>query len=116
MPAVYFRQDLGVANSVLDVALAPYSRFGGGGGRVRVRCTVPTTLGGTVDLTVMLGSDVLVSAGPIGVESVAGGGPTSETPSISGIGAPGDPITVRLAETGGNANTIVTGVVDIQNA
>jgi len=116
LPAVYFQQDLGAANSVVDVALAPYDRFGGGGGRVRVRCTVLQALTGTVDLTVMVGSDVLVSAGPVSAETSVGAGPNSESPSISGIAAPGDPITVRLAETGGNANTIVTGIVDIQNA
>lgn len=114
MPTVYFREQM-VANATQDVALAPYDRFGGGGGRVRVRCTVPTLLGGTVDLTVMLGSDVIVSAGPIGVESVAGGGPTNESPSVAGIGAPGDPITIRLAENAGGT-PMVSGVVDIQNA
>lgn len=116
MPAVYFRQDLGAANSVVDVPLAPYDRFGGGGGRIRVRATVVIANAGNVDMTVMLGSDVLISAGPVGAEANVGQGPTNETPSISGIGAPGDPITVRLAETAGVANVIVTGVVDIQNA
>jgi len=117
MPTVYFQQNMGAAGlTTIDVALAPFDRFGGGGGRVRVRATVPTLLQGTVDLTVMVGSDVLVSAGPLGAEAAVGAGPTSETPAIAGIAAPGDPITVRLAETAGNANTIVQGIVDIQNA
>lgn len=115
MPSVPFRITL-TANASQDVALGPFNRFGGGGGQMRLRATVPTTLAGTVTATIMLGSDVIVNAGNLSVESVAGGGPTNETPAYGGRGAPGDPITISIAETAGNAGTIVTGVVDIINA
>jgi len=67
-------------------------------------------------MTVLVGSDVLQDAGVIPAEAVAGEGPIESTAGVSGIGAPGDPITVRLAETLGTGSTIVLGVVDIQNA
>ena len=115
MPVVYFQETM-AANATQDVSLAPYDRFGGGGGRVRVRAVAPNgATVGSIKITVMLGSDVLISSGPLSIETAAGIGVTSETPSISGIGAPGDPITVRIEETAGNT-PLVQGVVDIQNA
>ena len=114
MPAVPF--SIGVPlNGQIDVPLAPFDRFGGGGGRIAVRATVLAASSGDVNMTVMLGSDVVQSQAPVFGESVAGLGPTRETPVVGGLGAPGDPITIRLENTTGTL-IVVNGIADIQNA
>jgi hypothetical protein len=115
MPAVPFQVTVPL-NATVNVNLAPFDRFGGGGGRVAVRATVPTGLAvNAMLMTVLVGSDVLVNQGPVFAETAAGVGPTSETPVVMGIGTPSDPITITLANTTGAA-IVVTGVADVQNA
>jgi len=115
VPVVFFQEQM-VGNATQDVSLAPFDRFGGGGGRVRVRATLPSTATtGDCSITVMVGSDVLISSGPLSLERAAGEGPDDRTAAVSGIAAPGDPITVRIINN--TAGTpIVTGIVDVQNA
>jgi len=116
IPVVRFQQTI-TANQSLNIDLSPFDRFGGGGGRIRAKATLPAgTTPSNVTMTVLVGSDVLQDAGPLPAEAIAGEGPIESTAGVAGIGAPGDPITVRLAETAGTASTIVLGVVDIQNA
>ena len=115
MSVVAFAQNV-LANSTADVPLAPFDRFGGGGGRVAVRATVPVAAApGDVLMTVLVGSDVLANQVPVFAEAAANAGPNSETPVVAGIGTPSDPITVRLANTTIGA-LVVSGIVDIQNA
>jgi len=114
VPVVSFEQSI-AANAESDISLAPFDRFGGQGGRVAVRSTVIAASSGDVNLTLMVGSDVVQQASPIFGEAALGIGPDRNTPAVAGIGAPGDPITVRLANTTGAA-IVVRGVVDIQNA
>jgi len=113
MPIVTFNQVVPLNGSV-DVALAPFDRFGGGGGRVAVQATSIAAESGDVNLTLMIGSDTVQSAGPVFGESVAGIGPTNETPAVSGFGGIADPITVRLENTTG-ADITISGRVIIEN-
>lgn len=114
MPFVPFEISV-AANASADVPLAPYDRLGAGGGRVGIKATVIAASSGNVNLTLMLGSDTVVSQSPLFGEPVVASGPTNETPSYSGVGAPGDPITIRLENTTGTA-IVVRGIAAIQNA
>lgn len=114
MPVVPFSLSVPL-NGQIDVPLAPYDRLGGRGGRVAVAATLPILTPTGVTMTVMLGSDVVQSEGALFGEGVAGQGPTSETPRVVGVGAPGDPITVRLTNSTAG-NIITSGVVQIDNA
>ncbi len=116
MPPVVFVNDVVPALGSLDVNLAPYDRFAGGGGELSARLlNASTGARGDLLLTVMVGSDVLVSEGPLQVESAAGVGVTRETPTVTGQGLPADPLTVRLRNTNALARTVV-GQVEIRNA
>jgi len=114
MPAVPFQESI-ILNATNTVDLTPFDRFGGRGGRVAVKATSIAAESGDVNLTLIVGSDVIVNASPVFGESTVGAGPTGETPSYSAIGAPGDPITLRLANTTG-ATIVIQGVVQIDNA
>jgi len=114
MPFIPFATAVG-ANATVDVPLAPFDRLGAGGGRVGVKATSIAAETAAVNLTFMLGSDTIVSQSPIFGEAAAGVGPSNETPSIAGVGAPGDPITVRLENTTG-APVTIRGIVAVQNA
>jgi hypothetical protein len=95
--------------------LAPFDRFGGRGGRVAVRATVPVASVGAGTLTLMVGSDVVADQFVIPVEYIVSGGPNKETQAVSGFGVPGDPITVRIADPGG-AGFTATVEVQVDNA
>lgn len=109
------RQTSVAANATVDVALAPFERFGGGGGRVAVQATVIAASSGLVNMSLLIGSDVVQDAGPIFAEPVVGGGPDANTPAVVGVGAPGDPITIRLSNTSGAA-IVVRTIANVQNA
>jgi len=109
------RQVVVGAGATVDMNLAPFHRFGGRGGRVAVRATVPVAAVGAGTITVMCGSDVVADQFLIPVESAASMGPNKDTPSVGGRGAPGDPITVRLADPGGAGYT-ATVEAQIDNA
>ncbi|MEO2005993.1 MAG: hypothetical protein ABGY41_18060 [Candidatus Poribacteria bacterium] len=102
-------------NGSIDVSLAPFDRFGGGGGRVAIRATTPAgTLVG-ITATMIVGSDVIVNNGHVLAEKIAGGGPDADTPAFMGFGAVGDPITFTLSNST-IADIVVLGIADIQNA
>lgn len=103
------------ANGNVDVPLAPFDRLGAGGGRVGVKATSIAAESGDVNFTLMLGSETVVSQSPIFGEAAVGVGPNNETPSYTGIGAPGDPVTVRLENTTAGA-IVIRGVVAVINA
>lgn len=103
------------AGLTVDMNLAPFHRFGGRGGRVAVRATVPIASVGAGTITVMCGSDVVADQFVIPVEPGVSFGPTKETQSVGGRGAPGDPITVRIADPGG-AGFTATVEAQIDNA
>lgn len=102
------------ANTTTDINLSPYDRFGQRGGRVTVAATT-ASLPGTVKLTVLVGSDQLAQNANVPQEASAGQGPNTETPTVSGFGAPADPITVRLTNTGAGT-PIVQIQANIENA
>jgi hypothetical protein len=103
------------AGATVDVNLAPFDRFAGRGGRVSVRATVPIAAVGAGTLTLMAGSDVIADQFVIPVERGANLGPDKDTPSVSGFGVPGDPITVRLQDPGGAGYTAMVEV-QVDNA
>jgi len=113
MPVVPFSVSV-PANGQVNVDLSPFDRFGGRGGRVGVRATVPAASAGVVNITMLLGSDTIVENSPLFGEPVVGSGPSNETPAFVGVGAPADPITIRLANTTAGA-IIVSGRADIEN-
>ena len=114
MPSVPFNVSV-PANDKLDVPLAPFDRFGGNGGDVTVKATSIAAESGDVNLTLIIGSDVVQSEAPVFGENVAGQGPTSETIGVSGFGAPADPITIRLANTTAGA-IVISGHALINNS
>ncbi len=103
------------AGATVDLNLAPFHRFGGRGGRVLFRATVPIASVGAGTLTLMCGSDVVADQFVIPVERAASMGPNKESPAVTGRGAPGDPITARVADPGG-AGFDVTWEAQIDNA
>lgn len=109
MPAVPFNVTLG-ASATADVDLAPFDRLGGGGGRVAVRAFCDGATGDAV-LTLMIGSEVIQSEGPLFVGTVI----DRNTPVISGLGAAADTITIRLRDASA-AGSVIIGIADIENA
>jgi len=96
--------------------LSPFDRFGGRGGRVTVKTTgVAAEAQGDLTMTVLVGSDILINAGQITGESVLNRGPDSETPGVTGIGAPADPITVTVFNANAAARVVITDVL-VENA
>ncbi len=93
----------------VDVNLSPFDRFAGRGGQATVKATC--LIGEEDDLTFdfTIGSDIIASAYAIGAEGSVGQGPNKETPSVTGIGAPADPITLNVQ----NANALAR-VVDVE--
>jgi len=100
-------------NTVLD--LSPFDRFGGRGGRLKVQVVA---VGAEIltDLTysVLVGSDVLINAG-VPSSAAANIGPDNETPSITGFGAPADPITITLFNGDACSHIMFTNV-SVENA
>ncbi len=90
----------------VDVNLSPFDRFAGRGGQATVKATA--LLGQEDDLTLsfLIGSDIIADAYAIGAEAIAGQGPIKESPSVTGIGAPADPITVNLQNANAAARTV----------
>ena len=113
MPVVTI-QDSIAGNATETMDLSPFDRFGGGGGQVAVRSTVIAGSTGNVTMDLLLGSDTIISSGPVFGEPVVGGGPSGETPVVAGFGAP-DPITLRYSNTTSSA-IVVRAIVDIRNA
>ncbi len=99
----------------IDVNLAPFDRFAGRGGQATVKATGVAAEVVDLTLTFTIGSDIIASVWAIGAQGVVSGGPDKESPSITGIGAPADPITVNLQNS--NAGTRVVDVeVEVINA
>lgn len=100
----------------IDVNLSPFDRFAGRGGRLSVAATgVQVEANGELTMTVLVGSDILSNAGVIPGEANLNEGPNSETPRITGRGAPADPITITLFNTNVAARTVIVDA-EIENA
>ncbi len=99
----------------IDVNLSPFDRFAGRGGQATVKATAAATEQDDLTLTFMIGSDIIADAYAIGVEAVVGQGPNKETPSVTGIGAPADPITLNIQNANAAARTVDVEV-EIVNA
>lgn len=114
MPVVRKYYGSFAANQTTKVDLSPYDRFGQRGGRVTVGATASANPG-EIELTALVGSDQLAESLAIGIEEATGVGVTTQTPTVSGFGAPADPITVRLTNTAANTPNVVVQV-NIENA
>ncbi len=99
----------------VDVNLSPFDRFAGRGGQATVKATAAATEEGDLTFSFMIGSDIIADAYAIGVEAVTGQGPNRETPSVTGVGAPADPITLNLQNSNAAAR-VVDVEVEIINA
>lgn len=115
MPQVGFQISV-PATSSAKPNLAPYDRFGGGGGAMQLRSTTPLGTPGTaIRQTLFIGSEMLVNKGFVGAERAVGAGPDDFTTKVGGLGGAGDPIDITYENTTAGA-LVVTGIVDIQNA
>ena len=94
----------------VEVDLGVFNRFGGRGGAISVRGTSNAV---NTFMTVQVGSDIVADRFEMPIEAVTGQGPNNETPAIQAVGAPGDPIMVKLFGTAATEDTIVQ--VDITN-
>ena len=105
------------AAATQTVDLAPFDRFGLGGGAVSVRAVeVDGTAGlafGEILVNLTVGSDQVSRDNAIAIGVAAG--VNSETPAISGVGGPGDPITLTVQNTDAAVAGTVDVVIDIQN-
>lgn len=99
----------------VDVNLSPFDRFAGRGGQATVKATCLIGQEDDLTFTFMIGSDIIADAYAIGSESTVGQGPQKETPSVTGIGAPADPITLNLQNANAAARTVDVEV-EIVNA
>ncbi len=90
----------------VDVNLSPFDRFAGRGGQATVKATALATQQDDITLTFTIGSDIIASVWAVPAERVAGLGPDKETPSVTGIGAPADPITVNVQNANAAARTV----------
>lgn len=115
MPAVAWSLSV-PAGQTLQPNLAPYDRFGGGGGACKIRSSVPAAGAAQIQETVFIGSELIESAGTVGVERSAGSGPDNFTRSVGGIGTPGAPINILYRNLHATTAFIVTGFMDIENA
>ncbi len=104
--AVIRRRTVIAANSSVDVNLSPFDRFAGRGGRVKVKATALLGQEDDITMDVLVGSDVLASGFAVPAERTVGLGPDAETPDVSGVGAPADPITVTLINANVAARTV----------
>lgn len=99
------------ANGTVAVDLSPFDRFGLGGGAVQLRAaTAAAATLGDILANLTIGSDQVARDAVVPNTTVV----NNETPSISGVGAPADPITVTLQNTTATAR-LTNVVVDIQN-
>jgi hypothetical protein len=98
-----------------DVNLSPFDRFAGRGGSVTVKATATATEQDDITLSLMVGSDIIADNYAVGAEAVAGQGPNKDTPSVSGIGAPADPITLNIQNANAAAR-VVAVEAEIVNA
>lgn len=115
MSTVRLRTTIPIAGQV-TLDLSPFDRFGGRGGRLVAKCTgVAAEADGDITWTVIVGSDILINGGEITGEGVINQGPTSETPGVSGFGAPADPITITVFNANAATRDVIT-VVEIDNA
>lgn len=99
----------------VDVNLSPFDRFAGRGGSVTVRATGLAATVGDLSFSLMIGSDIIADNYAIGAEAIALKGPDKDTPSVFGVGAPADPITLNLQNANAGPLT-VTVEADIVNA
>ncbi len=111
------RRDLTVATGTsVDANLNPFQRFPGRGGRVSVQATCVVADLGRHSYTLLVGSDIVAQDVQLGVESIPGSGPITESQSSSGVGAPGDPITLTFTATAGAATNPITFAANIEFA
>lgn len=100
----------------IDFPLAPFDRFAGRGGRLKVAATgVAAEANGELTMTVLVGSDILQNAGDIPGEASVNRGPDNETPRVTGRGAPADPITITLFNTNAAVRVAIVEA-EIENA
>ena len=93
-------QDI-VANTVTDIALAPFDRFGAMGGKASLYATSETVL--ALLATLLFGSTAACLRASIPVNAVAGVVNIPRDLMAYGFGAPLDPITLTIENITGTA-------------
>jgi hypothetical protein len=102
------------AGQTASPSLAPYDRFGGKGGAIKVRATVIAAAANLVQETIMIGGETIEVNAPVAAERAVGAGPDVFTRAASGIGGAGDPITIIYRNTDAAAR-VVSGWMEIEN-
>jgi len=92
---------------------SPFERVGGLGAHVKVYSVQVDQGVGDIQLTVLLGSDVIVQDAGLGLRAF--GVVIPDDQKADGDALPGDQITVRLVNTDGANPVIVNTLVDITN-
>lgn len=96
--------------------LSPNDRFGGRGGRVRIRCALVTGgAAGDILQTVFVGNEMVENRGSVALESAANRGVDNFTPALEAVGLPADPIAVQYLNTNA-ASRSVAFFIEIENA
>lgn len=114
MSAVSRQQVTMTANGSSTVDLGPYDRLGGRGGAFQIKATTNGTAGGVL-MDVLVASDSIARDVVVPAEAATGIGPNRESAVLAtGVGHPGDKLTITLKETGG-LTPVVTVETQINN-
>lgn len=104
------------AGATFVVPLSPNDRFGGRGGKVRIRAALVTGgAAGDILQTVFVGNEMLENRGAVALESAANRGVDNFTPALEAVGLPADPISVQYLNTNAAARSVAF-FVEIDNA
>lgn len=95
-----FRQDI-VANTEVTLDMGPLSRMPVAG-RLQVYAVMETAVG-TLEMTVLLGTDIILDASPLNIAAAADRVVIPDDLVADGRGRLNDPITIRVRETAGTA-------------
>lgn len=102
--------------AVFTPNLSPNDRFGGRGGKVRIRSALVTGgAAGDILQTVFVGNEMLEQRGAVALESAANRGVDNFTPALEGVGLAADPISVQYLNTNAAARSIAF-FIEIDNA
>jgi hypothetical protein len=104
------------AGAIFRPDLRPNDRFGGHGGKARVRAVVVTGgAAGDILETIFIGNEMVESRGAPSLEPAANRGVDNFTPAIEAVGGPADVIDVQYLNTNAAARSIAF-VIEIENA
>ena len=114
MPTVAWSVSVPANGGTASPNLAPYDRFGGKGGAIKVRSSTLAASANLVQETVMCGGDTVQVNAVVQGEQSVGAGPNMFGRAASGVGGPGEPITIIYRNPTAGA-IVVTGWMEIEN-